>query len=142
MARFRSKDTTIYYAGTKIYDGSNKNNCLAELPAISRQYSTTAEQIVDAENPVIRAYGNAAGAMSVSVLIDFENEYAAFRNQMAWTDFAETHQKGQLYIDFGNRAETGWEAGLESFEVETIYVPGAVRLNLRFSFILGAKIAQ
>lgn len=142
MARFRSKEISIYYAGSKLYDGYDETQSLAELPSISRQYSTSAEQIVDAEAPIIRAYGNAAGGMSVSVLLDFQNEYTAFRHQMAWTNFADSHQTGQLYIDYGNREEHGWEAGLESFEVETVYVPGAVRLNLRFSFILGAKIAQ
>lgn len=139
MARFRSKNTTIRYAGRVIYDGSDAGQSLVSLPALSRQYTTTAEEIVDAATPTIRAYGNAGGAFPVAVIIEYPTEEAAFEAELGWADFTDTNQTGELEVTIGGITRR-WAAGLDSLEVEQQFAADTVRLVLRFGFILGEKV--
>jgi hypothetical protein len=141
MARFRSETTTIAYAGRVIYDGSAAGQSLVSLPSISRQYTTTAEEIVDAATPTIRAYGNAGGAFPVAVIIEYPSEEAAFDAELGWADFTDANQTGELSVDVGSITRR-WRAGVDSLEVEQQFSADTVRLVLRFGFILGEKITE
>lgn len=144
MARFRSETTTIEYAGRVIYDGSAAGQSLVSPPSISRQYTTTAEEIVDAATPTIRSYGNAGGAFPVAVIVDYPTEKAAFEAELGWADFTDANQTGVLTVTvgFGDDAVTRrWSAGIDSLEVEQQLAAEAMRLVLRFGFILGEKIS-
>lgn len=139
MARFRSKLTTIKYAGRVIYDGADDGQSLVSIPALSRQYTTTAEAIVDAATPTIRAYGNAGGAFPVAVIVEYHSEEAAFEAELGWADFADENQTGQLEVTV-NGLTRSWEGGCESLQIEQQFSADSVRLVLSFGLIIGKKI--
>jgi len=139
MARARSETTTIKYAGRVIYDGSSDEQSLVSIPSLSRQYTTTAEAIVDAATPTIRAYGNADGSFPVGVIIEYPSEEAAFEAELQWADFADANQTGTLEVTV-NGLTRAWEGGCESLQIEQQYAAKSVRLVLSFGFIIGKKI--
>lgn len=143
MARARSKSITVTYGGSIIYDGSSPAQSLAERFTLSRNYTTTAEPIVDADVPVLRAYGNASGSFPLTVHIDYGSEEDAFSAMMAWAAFADENQTGVLTVSVGALPDdivVRWDAGLEGLEIRTALFGSSVRLSLAFSFILGRKI--
>lgn len=104
----------------------------------SRSYSTTAEDVVDAATPVIRAYGNAQGSMNFDVCVDFESEGEAVAEAMQRMQHLDEHQTGDFTLTVGESVQR-YAAGIQSADWSISYTVDTVRLTFSYSFILGAS---
>lgn len=138
MARIKAKNTTVRYNREWVYNPARTNSSLVELPALARSYTTQAEPIVDAANPELRAYGNASGTVTLSVVHDYTSEDEAFEETLRLAAFYDANPTGELLMQVGG-ASIMWQAGVESVELRPELMPGSVRLTVTVSFVLGAK---
>lgn len=138
MARIKAKNTTVRYNREYVYNPTSKNSSLVELPALARSYTTQAEPIVDAATPELRAYGNASGTVTLSVVHDYPSEDEAFAESLRLAAFYDSNPTGELLMQVGSTAFI-WQAGVESVELRPELMPGSVRLTVTVSFVLGAK---
>lgn len=136
MARMLSSGISAWYAGEQIL---SEDMCLAnDIVGLSRQFTTSAEQVVDASAPVIRAYGNAQGAFELAVLVDCVNKPEAMAELLLRTRFAEEHQTGVLELRVGGEV-CRWQAGVSGVDAQMSFPPtGKVRVMFSYSFVLGA----
>lgn len=135
--RLKSNIITIVYAGEEIL--APGEHIFGQEYGGSRSFTTSADSILEAGSPEIRAFGNAQGIITVNVSLDFQAEDAALDEAMRRLDFAETHQTGELKLTIGSKSRS-WLAGIDSIDWQQSYMPDCVRLVVSYSFILGAVI--
>lgn len=133
--RIKSNVTTIEYAGEVLLQPGGHLN--GQNYGGSRNFTTTAEDVVDAASPVIRSYGNAQGSMNFDVCIDFGSEDEAITEAMTRTHHLETHQSGVFKLKVGATVNA-WQAGIQSSDWSISYTVDTVRLTFSYSFVLGA----
>lgn len=138
MARMKSEGIRVTYAGAVILA---ENDYLAnDNVELSRSFTTTAEQLVDAAAPALRDYGNAQGEYALEVVADYPNKALAMQALLERTNFAEANQTGELVLAVG-RVESKWRAGLNNVSgVLSVSPGGKMRLTFGYSFTLGAKL--
>lgn len=134
--RIKSNVITIEYAGEVLLQPGGHLN--GQDYGGSRSFTSTAEDVVDAENPVIRSYGNAQGSMNFDVCIDFGSEDEAITEAMTRMHHLETHQSGVFNLKVGDTVNA-WQAGIQSADWSISYTVDTVRLTFSYSFILGAS---
>lgn len=134
--RIKSNVITIEYAGEVLLQPGGHLN--GQDYGGSRSFTSTAEDVVDAENPVIRAYGNAQGSMNFDVCIDFGSEDEAITEAMTRMHHLETNQSGIFKLKVGDTVNA-WQAGIQSADWSISYTVDTVRLTFSYSFILGAS---
>ena len=139
MARIKSKNISIRYNREHLHNPNRSNVSLAELTGLSRAYTTTAEPLVDAANPELRAYGNASGIVTVSIVTDWSSENDAYKEMLRLSSFFDANPTGDLLIAMGS-TQAMWKAGVESVEMQPEIMPKSVRLTTTVSFILGASV--
>ena len=144
--RLKSKIIRINYADRDIL--SPGGHLAAENYGGSRAFTTTAESLLEAASPAVRAYGNAQGSMSVPICQDFASEPEALEAAFAAEEHAEAHQEGVLSFTVGDKTRK-WSAGVTGFNWSINYAwtstpnsRGCVRLTLSYEFILGAKLQE
>lgn len=135
--RIRSNIISATYAGQNILEPGQ--HIAASEYGFSRTFSTSVEAIIGAEAQTVRAYGNAHGSLQLPVSVDFASEPEALAAAIARTDFAEANQTGVLSLTVGDSARS-WNAGLQSVDLRLTYAANKVRLNIVYSFVLGAAI--
>lgn len=138
MARMQSMGISVTYAGAEIL---NERQYLAnDQIGLRRSFTTTAETLVDASAPVVRAYGNAEGEYELSVQEDYGTKAEAMRALLERTSFAEAHQTGELSVSVGGVA-CRWQAGVREVDGTLSVSPGGkMRLVVSYAFILGAEL--
>ena len=136
--RLKSKVITVEYAGQKILEPGGHIN--GQDYGGSRSFTTTADDILDAANPQIRAFGNAQGSKELEVCIDFDSEDEAVAEAMIRQDHCERNQTGLLTFTVGNFSRS-WNAGISGIDWRISYTPDTVRLNVSYSFVLGASVS-
>lgn len=138
MARMKSEGISATYAGEMIL---TEDQYLAnDVVGLSRSFTTTAEQLVDASAPTIRAYGNAQGEFELEVQVDYRTKAEAMQALLERTAFAEAHQRGVLSVSVGG-VEVAWHAGLQGVNGSlSVSVGGKMRLIFSYNFVLGAKV--
>lgn len=138
MARMQSMGISVTYAGEEIL--TEKQYLANDQIGLRRSFTTTAEPLVDASAPVVRAYGNAQGEYELSVQEDFGTKAEAMSALLERTNFAEAHQTGELCVTVGGVASR-WQAGVQGVDCTLGVSPGGkMRLVVSYSFILGAKL--
>lgn len=135
--RIKSKIITIEYAGAAIL--SPGGHISGQDFGLNRSFTTSADSLLDAASPAIRAYGNAQGACEFAVAIDFDTEEEAFSEALERTAFVEAHQTGTLKMTVGSKLQA-WQAGISGTDCKLSYTPDSVRLIFSYSFILGAAV--
>lgn len=135
--RIKSNVITIEYAGEVLLQPGGHIN--GQSYGGSRNFTTTAEDVVDAENPIIRSYGNAQGGMNFDVCIDFEDEGEAVAEAMQRVKHLEEHQTGVFSLTVG-ASQQRYEAGITSADWAISYMVDTVRLTISYSFTLGKKL--
>lgn len=133
--RIKSNVITIEYAGEVLLQPGGHLN--GQDYGGSRSFTTTAEDVVDAASPVIRAYGNAQGNMNFDVCVDFGSEDEAITEAMTRMQHLETHQSGVFKLKVGDTVNA-WQAGIQSTDWRISYMVDSVRLTFSYRFILGA----
>jgi hypothetical protein len=134
--RIKSNIITIEYAGAMILQPGGHIN--GQEYGGSRSYSTTAEDVVDAATPTIRAYGNAQGSMNFDVCVDFESEGEAVAEAMQRMQHLDKNQTGDFTLTVGESVQR-YAAGIQSADWTISYTVDTVRLTFSYSFILGAS---
>lgn len=135
--RLKSKTITVEYAGQRILEPGE--HISGQDYGGSRSFTTTSDDILDAGSPEIRAFGNAQGSKELEVCIDFDNEGEAVAEAMTRLDHCERNQTGVLTFTVGSFTRS-WQAGVSGFDWRVSYTPDSVRLNVSYSFILGAAV--
>lgn len=136
MPRLRTTTISATYAGRKILDPEAQNNTLADTAfEFSRRYTTSEEQILDADSPLIRTHGNAAGNFPLSVCYDFPHESAAYEFLLGLFAFCDSHQKGELTFAAGETAAT-YTAGLSGVVANISRMPACWRVTANYSFVV------
>lgn len=137
--RIKSNIITIEYAGEVLLQTGGHLN--GQNYGGSREFSTTAEKVIDADNPVIRSYGNAQGGMSFETCEDFDSEENAVEQAMLRMSFLERNQSGVFVFTVGESVNA-WEAGVQSVDWSVSYMVDSVRLFFSYNFILGARVEK
>lgn len=135
--RIKSKVITIEYAGAMILQPGGHIN--GREYGGSRSYSTTAEDVVDAATPVIRAYGNAQGSINFDVCMDFDSEGQAVAEAMQRTQHLDEHQTGDFTLTVGETMQK-YAAGITTVDWSISYTVDTVRLTVSYNFTLGKKL--
>lgn len=136
MPRLKSKTLAATYAGRKILDPEAANNSLADIAfEFSRRYTTSEEQIIDADAPLIRTHGNAAGNFPLSVCYDFPTESAAYEFLLDVFAFCDAHQKGDFTFTAGETSAT-YAAGLSGVVANISRMPACWRVSVNYSFVV------
>lgn len=139
--RTRSSYTTITYAGrTLLAPGMHLDEM--ENLSLPRHYTTQAINVINADAPVLDAYGNASGSMELSTRTDYPTLQAALSALAEATAHADAHQLGVLGIEV-SAAEGStpltlqYQAGLSDF-IPSISRAGADKfaLTLSYTFLL------
>jgi hypothetical protein len=104
----------------------------------SRSFTTSADDVLDAVSPEIRAFGNAHGEMPMAIAVDFDNEESAFSESLDRVAFMEDHQTGILEITIGKK-KYAWHSGISNVSTSLSYMPESVRLIVNYTFTLGAS---
>ena len=133
--RIKSNVITIEYADEVLLQPGGHIN--GQDYGGSRNFTTTAEDVIDADSPVIRAYGNAQGNMNFDICVDFGSEDEAITEAMTRMHHLETHQSGVFKLKVGDTVNA-WQAGIQSTDWRISYTVDSVRLTFSYSFILGA----
>lgn len=136
--RIKSKIITIEYAGQALL--APGEHISGQDYGGSRSFSTTAEDILNADTPTVRAYGNAQGSKTFDVCLDFSTEDEAIAEALTRLDFLEAHQTGTLTLTVGTVSRS-WQAGVQSADWRISYTPDSVRLTLSYSFVLGGIVS-
>lgn len=138
MARMLASGITAEYAGAQIL---SESEYLAEdVVELSRSFTTTAEAVIEAAAPVIRAHGNAQGEYTLGVQVDFADKPSAMAALLERVQFAEAHQTGELRLTVGSTV-CAWMAGLSGVQGALSLTPGnKMRMTVQYAFVLGAEV--
>lgn len=137
---------TVTFAGREIL--APGGHIMAENYGGSRNYTSAAEPLLNAESAEVRSYGNSQGSLNLPIGIDFRSEYEAIAYAMQAVQHAELQTVGELRFsiedpEFG-MAEYAWRAGVTSLEWSIQYIghdeSSRVRLQLNYSFTLGQML--
>lgn len=130
--RFRSEQTEVSYAGVVILGigqrfGQDEFTC-------TKEYTTQAVPVLDADAPVLDSYGNAQGSTEFSVVLDFLTPEEALAEAMARQAHTDAHQTGVLSVRVGESVRT-WAAGVQRFEARVSFPSRGVRLTCSYAFV-------
>ena len=138
--RLKSNVMSVVYAGRDLLGVGGYIE--ADSYGWSENYTTVAEDLLNAEAPELVTNKNARGEMQLPVCIDFDTETAAYAYSMAARNHALANQTGELSVAVGECLTT-WQAGISSVAADFRYVGAGnlsrVRLRLTYSFILGKQ---
>jgi hypothetical protein len=107
----------------------------------SRNFTTTAEQLLDASSALVRSYGNAQGEFPLPICADFDSEPEAIQAAVEATKHAELYTTGTLRLAVGDKL-IEWQAGVQNLSVLIQYMPSSIRLTLTYNFTLGARVPE
>lgn len=138
--RIKSNVMSVVYAGRDLLGVGGYIE--AEGYGWSENYTTSTEDLLNAESPELVTNKNARGEMQLPVCVDFDSEIAAFTYALSARAHARANQTGKLTVAVGSSLNE-WQAGVNSLNAEFRYVGSGnlsrVRLTLTYSFVLGGN---
>lgn len=129
--RFRSKQTSIEYAGAMVLRVGQW--FAQDTFTRSREYTSQARASVGAARPMVLNYGNAEGPVSFAVSLDFATVDEALEELLARQAHTDAHQKGELVVQTGG-VRVAQQVGCTRCEGVISFPGTGVRLTVSYDF--------